>query len=205
MNIPPPIFDNDPPPAFDVDEVYHAQQGDIQKDSWGIVEKSEDINANTRDLEAERKAYEQTRDLREGYEHDEKFHMGHVEESQSLEEGWVQQNLKQIIDLRAKNADIQLRSAEKARKSRATGLVNCSPESVVIKHDHGNSSDFPDIGPDPLNTTDYRGSERNQLLEYADMSRSYAQSAPQYYYTKEPIQEKASSPRVKHEPPSDPI
>jgi hypothetical protein len=126
--------------------------------------------------------------------------MGHVEES--LEEGWVQQ----IVDLRARNADIQLRSAEKARKSRATGPVNCSPESVMIKQDHnyGNSSDFPDIGPDPLNTTDYRGSERNQPLEYADMSRSYAQSTPQYYYTEEPIQEKASYTRVKLEPPSDP-
>jgi hypothetical protein len=71
MNIPPPIFDNDPPPAFDVDEVYHAQQGDIQKDSWGIVEKSEDINANTRDLEAERKAYEHAKGLkRERHKHD---------------------------------------------------------------------------------------------------------------------------------------
>jgi hypothetical protein len=80
----------------------------------GGVEKSEDINANTRDLEAERKAYEQTKGLREGYEHDVRFHMGHVEES--LEEGWVQQ----IVDLRARNADIQSRSAEKARKRRAT-------------------------------------------------------------------------------------
>jgi hypothetical protein len=57
MNIPPPIFDEDPPHAFGVNKVYHAQQGDIQKGSWGTVEKSEDINANTRDLEAERKAY----------------------------------------------------------------------------------------------------------------------------------------------------
>ena len=52
----------------------------------------------------------------------------------------------------------------------------------MIKHDHnyGNSDDFPDIDPDPLNTADYRGSERNQPLKYADASRSYAQSTPHY-------------------------
>ena len=101
MNIPPPIFDDDPPPAFDVDKVYHVQPGDIQEDSWGIVEKSEDIN--TRDFEAERKAYEHAKRLREGYENmranknDERFHT----------DGLVQQ----IINIRARNADIQLRSA----------------------------------------------------------------------------------------------
>ena len=200
MNIPPPIFDDDPPSAFDVDEVYHVQPGDIQEDSWGIVEKSEDVNANTRDFEAERKAYEHAKRLREGYEHDERFHTGHVEELP--EDGLVQQ----IINIRARNADIQSRSAEKARKGKAAGPINCSPESVMIKHDHnyGNSDDFPDIDPDPLNTADYRGSERNQPLKYADASRSYAQSTPHYYYTKEPIQERASYTRVKLEPPSDP-
>ena len=43
-----------------------------------------------------------------------------------------------------------------------------------------------------------------QQPEYADTSRSYTQSTPQYYYTEEPIQEKASYTRVKHEPQSDP-
>ena len=160
--------------------------------------------------------YGHARYLREGQESDETFvhvHARHVESS--LEEEWRQRNLKELVDLRAMNANIQLRSAEKARKGRASGPINCSPENVMIKHDpesvtikhdhnYGNSSDFPDIGPDPLNTTDYRGSDRNQPFEYADMSRSYAQSAPQYYYTKEPIQERASYTRVKLEPPRDP-
>ena len=66
MKLPPPIFDDDPSPAFEVNEVYHEQPGDIQEDSWGIVEKSEDVNANTRDFEAERKAYQPPR----GYERD---------------------------------------------------------------------------------------------------------------------------------------
>jgi hypothetical protein len=84
MKLPPPIFDDDPSPAFDINEVYHEQPGDIQEDSWGIVEKSEDVNANTRDFEAERKAYEHAKRLREGYENmranenDERFHTGHV-------------------------------------------------------------------------------------------------------------------------------
>ena len=90
MNIPPPVLDEDSPLAFGVDEVYHAEQGDIQKDSWGAVEKSEDINANTRDLEVERKVYGHARYLREGQESNEKFHMGHVEDSP--EEGWRQRN-----------------------------------------------------------------------------------------------------------------
>jgi hypothetical protein len=104
MNIPPPIFDDDPPPAFDVDEVYHVHPGDIREDSWGIVEKSEDVNANTRDFEAERKAYEHAKRLQEGYENmranenDERFHTGHVDELP--EDGLVQQ----IMNIRARNA-----------------------------------------------------------------------------------------------------
>ena len=91
-------------------------------------------------------------------------------------------------------------------------MIKHNPESVMIKHDHnyGNSSDFPDIGPDPLNTTDYRGSDRNQPLEYADTSRSYARSTnyarstPQYYYTEEPLKEKDNDTRFKPEPPNHP-
>ena len=56
MNIPPPIFDEDPPLTFGRDEVYHEEQGDIQKNSWGAVKDSEDFNANTR-VEAERRVY----------------------------------------------------------------------------------------------------------------------------------------------------
>jgi hypothetical protein len=131
MNIPPPVFDEDPPLTFGIDEVYHAEQGDILKDFWGAVKKSEDINANTRDLE--RKVYGHARYLRGGQESDEKFHMGHVEDSP--EEGWRQRNLRELVNLRAMNANIQLRSAEKARKGRTPGPINCSPENVMIKHE----------------------------------------------------------------------
>ena len=89
MNIPPPIFNEDPPPTFGSDKVYHEVQGDIQKDSWGAIKNSEDFNANTR-VEVERKVYGHARYLREGQESDEKFHMGHVEDSP--EEGWRQRN-----------------------------------------------------------------------------------------------------------------
>ena len=95
------------------------------------------------------------------------------------------------------------------RKGRTSGPINCSPENVTIKHDpesvtikqehtYGNSGDFPDIGPDPLNTTDYKGSERNQPLEYAEGSTRYARSTPQYYYTED------NDTRFKPEPPNDP-
>ena len=86
MTLPPPlVFDDDLPPVFHNDEVYHEQPGDIPVESWGMIEKSEDFNANTRDFKAERKAYEHAKRLREGYEtmrayeNDEKFHGGCVE------------------------------------------------------------------------------------------------------------------------------
>ena len=138
--------------------------------------------------------------------------MGHVEDSP--EEGWRQRNLRELVNLRAMNANIQLRSAEKARKGRTPGPINCSPENVMIKHDpesvtikqdhtYGNSGDFPDIGPDPLNTTDYRGSERNQPLEYNGSTRYARSTTPQYYYTELP-QGKDNVTRFMPEPPNNP-
>jgi hypothetical protein len=49
--------------------------------------------------------------------------MKHVEDSP--EEGWRQRNIRELDDLRAMNADIQLRSAEKARKGKTSGPINC--------------------------------------------------------------------------------
>jgi hypothetical protein len=76
-----------------------------KKTPGGAVKDSEDFNANTR-VEAERKVYGNARYLREGQESDANFHKGHVEDSP--EEGWRQRNLRELVDLRAMNADIQL-------------------------------------------------------------------------------------------------
>ena len=76
---------------------------------------------------------------------------------------------------------------------------------IKQEHTYGNSGNFPDIGPDPLNTTDYKGSERNQPLEYAEGLTRYARSTtPQYYYTDELPQGKDNITRFKPEPPNDP-
>ena len=65
--LPPPlVLDDDLPPVFHNDEVYHEQPGDIPAESWGMIEKSEDFNPNTRDFEAERKANEHAKRLQEG-------------------------------------------------------------------------------------------------------------------------------------------
>ena len=118
--------------------------------------------------------------------------------------------MQQIMDIRARNAGIQMRSAEKARKGKPSGPVNCSPESVMIKHNHNyvNPEDFPDIGQGPVNTAYYKVSERHQPLRNVDTPRGHVyqstQSPPQYYYTQEPIQEGANYTRVKLEPHSDP-
>jgi hypothetical protein len=193
MNLQPPIFDDDSSPAFDVNEVYHVHPGDIQEDSWGIVKTSEDVNANTRDFEAEQKAFEHAKSLREGYEHDERFHTGHVEELG--EDGLVQQ----IINIRARNVDIQSRSAEKAQKGKAAGLINCSPESVMIKHDHndGNSDDFPDIAPThstPRTTGVVKGTSHSSTLTRrgATHSRPPITTIPKNQYRKEPVIQESS-------------
>ena len=103
-------------------------------------------------------------------------------------------------------ADIQLRSAEKARKGKTSWPINCSPENVKIKRDPESeyimikqehtyaTGDFPNIGPDPLNTTDHRGNERNQTHVVYQ----------QYYYADEIPQGKGNITRFKPEPPNDP-
>jgi hypothetical protein len=47
--------------------VYHEEPGDIPVENWGKLVKSEDFNANTKDLEAERKTYNYVKRSREGY------------------------------------------------------------------------------------------------------------------------------------------
>jgi hypothetical protein len=75
----------------------------------------------------------------------------------------------------------------------------------MIKQEHTYvTGDFPDIGPDPLNTTDYRGSERNQPHEYNGATRYARSTTPQYYYTDELPQGKDNVTRFKPEPPNDP-
>jgi hypothetical protein len=75
----------------------------------------------------------------------------------------------------------------------------------MIKQEHTYvTGDFPDIGPDPLNTTDYRGSERNQPHEYNGATRYARSTIPQYYYTDELPQGKDNITRFKPEPPNGP-
>jgi hypothetical protein len=75
----------------------------------------------------------------------------------------------------------------------------------MIKQEHTYvTGDFPDIGPDPLNTTDYRGNERNQPHEYNGATRYARSTIPQYYYTDELPQGKDNITRFKPEPPNGP-
>ena len=109
-----------------------------------------------------------------------------------------------------------LRSAEKARKGKTSGPINCSPENITIKRDPESeyimikqehtyvTGDIPDIGPDPLNTTDYRGNERNQPHQYNGATRYARSTIPQYYYTDELPQGKDNITRFKPEPPNGP-
>ena len=80
------------------------------------------------------------------------------------------------------------------------------PENVTVKHDPETeyitvkqehtyvANGFPDIGPDPLDTTDHRGNERNQTHVVYQ----------QYYYADEIPQGKGNITRFKPEPPNDP-
>jgi hypothetical protein len=130
--------------------------------------------------------------------------MGHVIEAP--EDSMMQQ----IMEMRARNLDLQMRSVEKAKKGKTSGQIDCSPESVMIKHDHNyaNPEDSPDNDPDPVNTTNHRGNERYQPLRNTNTPKGYAyqstQSPTQYYYNEEPLQEGASYASIKLELHSDP-
>ena len=63
--------------------------------------------------------------------------------------------------------------------------------------------DTPDIGPNPLNTTDHRGSKRHQPQDYSGAIRTVSYP-PQYYYTNELPRERTNVTRFKPEPPNDP-
>ena len=82
-----PVFVDDPPQTVNVTSYpYHEEPGNLLIESWGMLVKSEDYNANTKDLEAENNRYEYVRKTRERletmhtHENDEKFHVGHVDE-----------------------------------------------------------------------------------------------------------------------------
>ena len=80
------------------------------------------------------------------------------------------------------------------------GLLGCQehdPETeyITVKQEHTYvANGFPDIGPDPLDTTDHRGNERNQTHVVYQ----------QYYYADEIPQGKGNITRFKPEPPNDP-
>ena len=74
-------------------------------------------SANTR-VEAERKVYGNARYLQEDLDSNENLYTGRTK---TPEDEWKQRNRKELNDLRAMNANIQIRSAEKALRGKNRG------------------------------------------------------------------------------------
>ena len=161
-----------------------------------------DFNANTRDFEAERKAYEYGKRSREGYSQVHDSDKGfHAEQSAEAPDDGVMQKIK---EMRAKNSNLTMRSAEKTRKGKTPGPIDCSPENVIAKQEHSLEGS-PNIRPDLVIRN---GNGQYKLSKDTNTSGGYAyqstMSPPQYSYTEDPIQEGVGYMRVKIEQRSDP-
>ena len=127
--------------------------------------------------------YGNARYLQEDLDSNENLYTGRTK---TPEDEWKQRNRRELDDLRAMNANIQIRSAEKALRGKTVGPVNCSPENVTVKHDPETehitvkqehtyiANGFPDIGPDPLDTTEEtRGTKRTLYTNNTIMPMKY--------------------------------
>jgi hypothetical protein len=110
MKLPPPVFDEEPPLTSHGNKVYIEGHADVRTNPWESAKAPEDFNANTR-VEVERKVYGNARYPQEDLDNDENLYTGRTE---TPEDEWKQRKRRELDDLRAMNANIQIRSAEKA-------------------------------------------------------------------------------------------